>query len=426
MASCGARSSASHADAWRGGLGAAGGEGREPHATRARAPSGFIGLDEGKGCETASETATPNEGESKTDHTKEEEEMRGMLYQRGKIWWIKCYAAGRPVRESTGTTKKSEAARILAQKVGRAAAGEPVLPRADRICYEEVREDLVRYYATTGSRGLDEAGYRLTHLDGYFAGRRIVTIGQADATRYAELRQREGASNATVNRELAVLGRMLRIAAENNKLLRLPILRKLKENGPRQGFFEREQFLAVRRRLSPDLQLAVTIAHSYGWRMQSEVLSLERRQLDLEVGTLRLEPGTTKNDDGRVVYLTPELKVLLAAQLERIRAVERKTGRIIPHLFPFLTGRRRCGARRTDFRKAWETARKAAGVPGALRHDLRRTAVRNLERSGVPRSVAMRITGHKTESVYRRYSIVCDADLRDAATKIAAVAEARG
>ena len=83
---------------------------------------------------------------------------------------------------------------------------------------------------------------------------------------------------------------MLRLAHENNKLLRLPVIRKLKESAPRQGFFEREQYEAVRRHLQPDYQVAVAIAHTYGWRMQSEVLTLEWRQIDLEAGTIRLDP----------------------------------------------------------------------------------------------------------------------------------------
>jgi integrase len=79
------------------------------------------------------------------------------------------------------------------------------------------------------------------------------------------------------------------------------VIRKLKENGPRQGFFEQTQYDAVRRHLSPDIQVATAIAYAFGWRTQSEVLTLERRHLDLEAGTLRLDPGTTKNDEGRVV-----------------------------------------------------------------------------------------------------------------------------
>ena len=186
----------------------------------------------------------------------------------------------------------------------------------------------------------------------------------------------------------------------------------------REGFFERDQYVAVYRRLAPDLQVAVAIAYTFGWRMQSEVLTLERRQLDLDVGTLRLEPGTTKNDEGRLVYLTLELKALLAAQVDRIRAVERKTGRIIPFLFPYLSGPLRLGRRRRDFRKAWAAACEAAGVPRMHRHDFRRTAVRNMVNAGVPERVAMKVTCHKTRAVFDRYHIVSPGDLQDVARKL--------
>jgi integrase len=72
--------------------------------------------------------------------------------------------------------------------------------------------------------------------------------------------------------------------------------------------------------------------------MQREVLTLGLRQLDLDAGTLRLEPGATKNDDGRIVYLIPELKSLLMAQVERVRALERQRGQSISFLFPYLRG----------------------------------------------------------------------------------------
>ena len=99
-------------------------------------------------------------------------------------------------------------------------------------------------------------------------------------------------------------------------------------------------------------------------------------------------------------------------------ALQRQLGRIVPYLFPQGGKGTRAGDR---WRRVpgWERACKDAGVPGRIPHDFRRTAVRNLERAGVARSVAMKITGHKTESVYRRYAIVSDSDLREAARRLA-------
>src|SRR5262249_28210282 len=117
--------------------------------------------------------------------------------------------------------------------------------------------------------------------------------------------------------------------------------------------------------------------------------------------------GTTKNDEGRIFPFAtfPQLADLLRGQRERTTAFERASGRIVPWVF------HRGGKSVGSFRKAWVSACAAAGVPGRLFHDLRRTAVRNLERAGVPRSVAMALTGHRTESVFRRYAIVAEGDL---------------
>jgi integrase len=254
------------------------------------------------------------------------------------IWWVKYYSGGKCIRVSTGTESKPEAQRFLKDREGRAVAGQPLLPRVDRVRYDEAAEDLRAYYRTTGRRNLVEAKKRLKHLDAFFIGSRLAAIDAPAITKYVERRQtripangdepaKDGAANGTINRELAVLSRMLRLAYENGKLVRLPVIRKLKEADPRSGFFEPHQFEAVKKYLPDDVKLAVTIAYTYGWRMQSEVLALERRHVDLTprptapLGTVTLDPGMTKNGRGRVVYMTPELNVLLGAQLARIKAL---------------------------------------------------------------------------------------------------------
>ncbi len=350
----------------------------------------------------------------------------GRLYQQpGSSFWFMDYRDGQGIRrrESTKHTDHKAALNVLRVREGKVAAGEPVLPRADRVKYDELATELRTHYETTGARGLEEAGYRLAHLDPFFRGWRAVAIDRPAITRYVQHRQQAGASNGTIRQELGVLGRMLNLAAENNRLLRVPSFRGLKpaEATPRQGFFERAQFEAVCRRLPADLQVAAAVAYAFGWRTQSEVLTLERRHLDLRAKTLRLDPGTTKNGEGRTVSLPDDVALLLAQQLARVDALQKRLGRIVPYLFPYLaTGKRigtRAGSRRSDFRKAWATACKAAGVPGRLRHDLRRTAARDMEREGIPRGVAMQIIGHKTEAMYRRYAIVSEADHREAARK---------
>src|SRR5262249_47424116 len=149
-----------------------------------------------------------------------------------------------------------------------------------------------------------------------------------------------------------------------------------------------------------------------GWRV-SEILGLTWRQVDFAAGTVRLEPGTTKNRAGRMFPFTPELRALLEAQRTATTVLATKTDRIIPLVF------HRDGTPIKTFYGAWRSACRAAGVPGRIFHDFRRTAVRNLERAGVPRSVAMQMVGHKTEAIYRRYAIVNESDLKAAAAKLA-------
>lgn len=141
----------------------------------------------------------------------------------------------------------------------------------------------------------------------FFSKRRLVTITPDVVTSYADERRAErtdeeggaipGAANGTINRELETLSKMLRLAYKNGKLTRLPFVEKLAEAPPRAGFVTREQFDTVRKRLPDELRAAMTVAYTFGWRKR-EVLDLKKHQYNSQDGTLRLDPGTTKNGDG--------------------------------------------------------------------------------------------------------------------------------
>jgi integrase len=329
--------------------------------------------------------------------------------KRSAVWWLKFKAQGRVIRESSGTDDRRQAARTLKVKEGAAEEGRPIIPRTDKITIGDLFDTLVEEYTSNGRRSLDRLQVSLTHLRPAFEQERAVRLTSAEVITYTTARQQAGAANASVNRELAALKRAYRLALKGDRLPRVPYIPMLAEHNTRTGFFSRAEFLAIRSRLAPELRGLITVAYLTGWRIPSELQPLRWSQIDFKAGTLRLEPGTTKNTEARLIVMTAELREALEGQ--------RAGRRIVPWVF------HRRGKPIKDFRTAWRLACEKAGVPGRIPHDFRRTAVRNLERASVPRSVAMKMVGHKTEAVYRRYAIVDEGSLRDAAAKLDAVRE---
>jgi integrase len=211
---------------------------------------------------------------------------------------------------------------------------------------------------------------------------------------------------------LAALKRMFNLAIQAGKLIQKPHIPFLKEHNVRVGFFERDQFVAVVQRLPKAVRPAATFAYLTGWRIDSEVLSLEWRQVDFHAGEVRLDPGRTKNGEGRTFPMTRELRQLLEAQRAITDDLQRRHNVVCRHVF------HRDGRPIRSFRVAFRTACVRAGCPGRVLHDLRRSAVRNLVRAGIPERVAMQMTGHKTRSVFERYNIVSAGDLRDAGRRL--------
>jgi len=336
----------------------------------------------------------------------------GSLYKRGNIWWVKYYRGGRPIRESTGTGKETEAKHFLKQREGDVAHGRLIIPRVEKVKFEDLAEDYLNDYRVNGRRSLDNAERNAKHLAEVFAGRRVVAISTPDIRAYIDRRQKAGASNATINRELAALTRMFSLALQAEKIRHKPHVPHLEEDNVRQGFFEEEAFQSVLHHFPEEVKPVTTFAYITGWRIPSEVLPLPWPQVDFKGAVVRLEPGTTKNREGRTFPMFPELRALLEAQRAYTDKIQREQGCIIPWVF------HREGRPIKSFRRSWLTACRLAGQPGRIPHDFRRTAVRNMVRKGIPERVAMQLTGHKTRSVFERYNIVSEGDLQEAGRKL--------
>jgi len=237
---------------------------------------------------------------------------------------------------------------------------------------------------------------------------RVVELSSVAVDGYIRDRLAAGARPATVNRETQLLGQAVRPFFARLGLP-VPEIRHQSEVGNvRQGFFERPQFEAVRAALPGNLQDAATFAYLSGWR-RGEVTSLRWADVDRDGGVIRLRPEASKNGRGRTLVLAGELAALVDRRWQA-RSVTDEDGTVRVTDLVFHRELVPLG----DFRKAWRTACTAAKADGRLFHDLRRTAVRNMVRAGVPERVAMEVSGHRTRSVFDRYNIVSEDDLRQA------------
>ncbi len=378
----------------------------------------------------------------------------GSIYKRGNIYWIKYYRNGKPYCESSRSKKEADAKRLLKKREGEIASGKLPGIYFERVRFDELGQDFLSDYRINQKKSLKRAERSINHLKKTFEGIRVVDITTPRINQYIEKRLswkcrqckriiqpqdncphcgsekiKQGAAPATINRELAALKRMLNLGAQQTppKVDRVPYIPMLKEDNVRKGFFEHDEFFALRDALPSYLKGFVTFAYKVGWRA-SELRGLTWSQVDLIQGIVRLEVGETKNSEGRTVYLDAELRQIFEQQYE----ARKRQKKLIPYVFPNEDGDDKI----KDFRGSWNKACREAGLgygykhskkyvqkwkdklsSGPILHDLRRTAVRNMIRAGIPERVAMMISGHKTREVFDRYNIVSDSDLQLAAKR---------
>jgi integrase len=288
------------------------------------------------------------------------------------------------------------------------------VPEEERFTFESMAADYIRDRELRGvpASAIRWSRQRVANLSTVLAGLRAVDITTPRMREYAEGRRALKAAPGTINRDLGALSRMFTLAMQAGRLSRRPYIPRLPEALPRTGFMEHSDYLAIRVHLPAEDQDVLDWGYYSGWR-RGEVLGLEWSDVDRPAGVVRLRAEKCKTREGRVLVLSKPLKDVterrLRARMLGCALVFHREGRSLDH-----------------FKDTWRRGCKAAGLPGKLFHDLRRTAVRNMVRAGIPERVAMQVSGHKTRSVFDRYNIVSETDLRQAADRLAAYVGAAG
>jgi integrase len=219
----------------------------------------------------------------------------------------------------------------------------------------------------------------------------------ASISRYVENLLADGYRPASINRRTEVLSATFRLAIREKKLTEMPYIRGLSETGNgRQGFTVRQQLDRVIANLPEHLRDVVLFCFLSSWR-KGEVLSLT--WTNVAGDAIRLRAENSKEREARSLALEGEL----AEIIERRLAL--RDGPLVFH---------RQGKPIRSFRKRWARVCRLAGIPELLVHDLRRSGVRDMICSGVSPHVAMSISGHKTDSMLKRYAIISESDQREA------------
>jgi integrase len=332
----------------------------------------------------------------------------GLYKPSGCVNYTMYYSRnGKRYREATGTANYADAMHQLKLKCGDIARGDAIDPRVQKLRLTDLWEAFLQSRQIKGC-GLEHLTRRWTkHLEPFLGQVRISQLGDDALMQYIAHRQQEGAENATINREIAIVRGMLRMGfyAKPQKVKSLPKFPQLDESqNVRKGFLDPQKYQTLADNASKIgiwMRALFEIAYTWGWR-KSE-LRLRVEQVDFNANVVRLD--TSKNGKGREVTMTPTIHTLLSECARGKKPSDllfsRDNGTVVK-----------------SFRAAWKRICVASGVAGLTVHDLRRTAVRNMVRAGVPEHTAMAISGHKTRSVFDRYDIVDQRDIANAMLKL--------
>ena len=303
---------------------------------------------------------------------------------------------------------------MLDKRVAAIRAGEPIAPTRN-VRLSDLRDRFFKDYEAKKRRSTATAIGRWKHLISILNGdRKALSITTDDLSDYASQRVRDGASDSTTNRELAALKHAYRLALRAKVIATMPAFpERRKEPDPRSNIITPEQHEAIRTYLvneEPAYGDVLDFAVLTAWR-KGQILSLQWEHVTEDA--IRAPGAIVKNERGHVIPINDALRAII----ERRRAA-----RVLGSPWVFA---RRNGERIGDFEKTWAAAASAAGCAGLLFHDTRRTGVTALSKAGVPEGLIMKISGHRTRSMFDRYNIHSLTDIKAALDKVSAPVAAK-
>jgi len=367
----------------------------------------------------------------------------GSLYLRGKTWWVQYRDNGLIHRESAGTEKKTEAIGFLQQRIAEIRTEGRSRRDLENVTLGELMGDYLLYFDQKGKRDKE----RVFTVFGHFArlqapelteaidkvkkggmsldqlateGRRAISMSDAQIESYKRQREEEDASHSTINRELDVMRRIFKLGVERRKVhpFRIPVFEKYAPSDPRRGFISRAELQKLLDHLPEWLKPVVEFSFHTAWRKR-EVTGLMWEHVDLDNRTILLPSRLSKNGKPRPIYIDDAIHRILMNQKKRQLADGVRTYPLVFHRMRSFGNNRR--NRRPhpvgDFRKVWSAACEKIGLDSLLFHDLRRSGIREMVRSGYSEQTAMEISGHRTNETFRRYNIQDLEDQRRAADR---------
>jgi len=337
----------------------------------------------------------------------------GSIYEHRGVWHVQVRDQGKRLRESTGLRGKEgekAAKNLLKKRLGEIAVGR-FRPGADRVRLADLKRLVEVDYDLNTRRSVERVRQSYMHLERFF-GTMPAPLIPRRASEYIATRREEGAKNSTIRNEITALRRGFTLAVREGLLVDRPVFPSIRVTTVRQGFVDDKVMAKILAALPEHAAPFAEFCFRTAWR-RGEVQGLLWSDVDADAGEIRIPGARTKNGRPATFPFSADARLseLLKEQRARTDVWQRERGELVPWVFWRGT---KSGARPLrGCWKSWATATKAAGAPGLLLHDLRRSRARLWSNRGVPDRVGMALGHWATRSVYDRYGIVSDADMRE-------------